>query len=225
MPVDTNLGGGKTDGVIEETVDLDVNIAADGTVTDTAKVTRTHYGIPGALFTGVNNVDYLRLYVPKGSTLLHADGFKIPDPSLFEKAEADWRDDEELAYEAASATTDPASETRISEEAGKTVFGNWVQTKPGTSSTATFVYRLPMKIGVAGPEGWMDKLKRLAGVPETDRYSLVVQKQSGVVKRTTKVHVHVPDNLATLWSSHELEDASFQNDADAALSALFERQN
>jgi hypothetical protein len=223
MPVDTNLGGGKTDGVIEENVNVDVNVADDGTVTDTVAFTRTHYGIPGALFTGVNNVDYLRLYVPKGSELLSASGFKIPDASLFKVPDPSWQTDTELSYEAAGATTDATSGTRVSEEDGKTVFGNWVQTKPGTSSTATFTYRLPFKIGAPGSESLIDTLKHLAGVPKTTRYSLVLQKQSGVVKRTTHVHVHAPASLSTLWSSHDLDDASFDNGTDAALSALFER--
>ncbi|OGL66960.1 hypothetical protein A2856_00480 [Candidatus Uhrbacteria bacterium RIFCSPHIGHO2_01_FULL_63_20] len=225
MVVDTNLGGGKTDAVIEEQVRVAVAIAPDGSVTNTVTVTRTHYGEPGALFTGANNVDYLRLYVPKGSTLLSSDGFTPPASTLFEPVEPDWGMDDDLLYEQESAFTH-ASGTRVSEELGKTVFGNWMQTKPGKSSTATFTYRLPFMVAARSAQsGWLDAVSRWLGRPRTDRYTLTVQKQSGVMKRDTSVTLSVPESFATVWSSHELEGARFDARTDGFFAALFERTN
>ncbi|MBI4435058.1 DUF4012 domain-containing protein, partial [Candidatus Uhrbacteria bacterium] len=223
MVVDTNLGGGKTDGVIEQQVDLQVDIAQDGTITNTLTISRTHYGIQGLLFTGVNNVDYLRVYVPKGSTLLEAKGFSVPDESLFDIPDDDWMIDDDLAYGLLTTTVDPGSRTMVSEEHGKTVFGNWVQTMPGSTSTATLRYTLPFKVeSLESGHGMIASLKALVGVPQTDQYSLTVQKQAGVLDRTTHVRVSLPEGLNPLWSSHELTNAEVTNDTDALFAILFE---
>ena len=223
MVVDTNLGGGKTDGVIEQDVDVQVDISQDGTITNTLTISRTHYGIQGLLFTGVNNVDYLRVYVPKGSTLLEATGFSIPDQSLFNIPDEDWTIDDDLAYGLLTTNIDPLSGTAVSEEHGKAVFGNWVQTKPGTTSTVTFRYILPFKLTtLEGGSGVMASLKTLIGLPQTDQYSLLVQKQSGILDRTTRIHVNLPDTLSPLWSSHDLTQTEIQSDTDALFAILFE---
>jgi hypothetical protein len=223
MVVDTNLGGGKTDGVIGQTVDVQINIDTQGAITNTVTIERTHYGIQGLLFTGVNNVDYLRMYVPKGSTLLEATGFSIPDRSLFAVPNADWVIDDDLAYGLLTASMDPVSGTVVSEEHGKTVFGNWVQTKPGTSSTVTFRYRLPFTLESLGNDRtFMANLKSLLGIPETEQYALTIQKQPGILARTTHVQVHVPNGLNPLWSSHDLAATTFTNETDDLFAILFE---
>ncbi|KKW33413.1 MAG: hypothetical protein UY76_C0003G0018 [Candidatus Uhrbacteria bacterium GW2011_GWA2_52_8d] len=223
MVVDTNLGGGKTDGVIEQDVDVQVDISEDGTITNTLTISRTHYGIQGLLFTGVNNVDYLRVYVPKGSTLLSATGFSIPDRSLFEIPDEDWEIDDDLAYGLLTSSIDPVSGTVISEEHGKAVFGNWVQTKPGTTSTITFRYALPFKLETPQDgRGMMASLRSLVGLPQTETYSLTVQKQPGVLDRTTRIQVNLPDNLNPLWSSHDLADTQLSNATDALFAILIE---
>lgn len=223
MVVDTNLGGGKTDGVIEQDVNVQVDISDDGTITNTLTISRTHYGIQGLLFTGVNNVDYLRVYVPKGSTLLEATGFSIPDQSLFNIPDDDWTIDDDLAYGLLTTNIDPVSGTAVSEEHGKAVFGNWVQTKPGTTSTVTFRYTLPFKLEtLEGGSGVIASLKSLIGLPQTDQYSLLIQKQPGVLDRNTHIQVHVPDDLSPLWSSHDLTQTEIQSDTDALFAILFE---
>jgi hypothetical protein len=223
MVVDTNLGGGKTDGVIKQNVDVQVDIAEDGSIINTVTIDRTHYGIRGLLFTGVNNVDYLRVYVPKGSELLSAEGFEKPDDYLFDKPEDDWVLDDDLTYAAQTHSSDPLSHTDITEEHGKTVFGNWVQTQPGTTSTIQFSYRLPITIDALEPqEGFVAAMKSWLGLPQTDQYTLLVQKQPGVLDRTTNVTVHVPDTLSTLWSSHDTAGTTIDNDSDALLATLFE---
>ncbi len=224
MAVDTNLGGGKTDGVIQQKIDIKVNIEADGTVTDSVTVTRTHFGQPGSDFSGVNNVDYLRLYVPKGSELLSADGFSIPDASLFDAPMTDWLIDDDLIYGLDGAKTDAKSGTDIFEESGKTVFGNWIQTKPGATSTAHFTYRLPFKVEVGKADPTLiDRLKTSLGVPNTGRYTLTLQKQSGILDRTTTVHLTAPEAWNLAWSSHETDGVSFTNAMDSFFATIFER--
>ncbi|MBI4256531.1 DUF4012 domain-containing protein [Candidatus Uhrbacteria bacterium] len=223
MIVDTNLGGGKTDGVIEQKVDVQVDIDSDGTITNTVKISRTHHGIQGLLFTGVNNVDYLRVYVPKGSTLLEATGFSIPDESLFDIPDEEWTIDDDLAYGLLTTRVDPHSGTIISEEQGKAVFGNWVQTMPGSTSTVTVRYTLPYQIKMLQSAGGIiGSLKSLVGMPQTDQYSLTIQKQPGILDRTTQIHVNLPEGLNPLWTSHDSLDSQITNDTDALFAILFE---
>lgn len=222
MVVDTNLGGGKTDGVIQEDVDLHVDVSQDGTITNTLTISRSHFGIQGLLFTGVNNVDYLRVYVPKGSILLEASGFSIPDQSLFDIPDEEWAIDDDLAYGLLTASIDPQSGTMVSEEQGKAVFGNWVQTKPGTTSTVTFRYQLPFKLESLDGGSVVASLKSLVGLPQTDTYSVLVQKQPGVLDRTTQIHVTLPENLNPLWASHDLDATQLLNTTDELFAILLE---
>jgi hypothetical protein len=187
-------------------------------------MTRTHFGVPGALFSGVNNVDYVRVYVPKGSVLIDASGFSIPDDALFEKPEDGWEMDDDLLFSEALATEDPGSKTAVYEENGKTVFGNWVQTKPGTSSTYRFRYRVPVRVSFRSVEdSLMEKTKSLLGIPDTSSYSLFVQTQPGIVDRTLRVHLRPPEGIQTVWSSHDLLNISVIAGEDVFVRALFER--
>lgn len=224
MVVDTNLGGGKTDGVISQTVDMLVNVASDGTATNTVTVARTHHGSPDDLFSGANNVDYLRLYVPKGSQLLSASGFTPPPKELFEEPEEGWKIDDELIYAAQTEAQHRESGTAIHEEQGKTVFGNWVQTRPGATSTVTFTYRLPFKVAVPTVSKTTAFLNDLLDRPDIARYTLLVQKQSGVQDRVTRVRVETPDALQALWTSADQHAIQFTNERDGFFAGLYEQE-
>ncbi|MBU0646266.1 DUF4012 domain-containing protein [Patescibacteria group bacterium] len=224
MVVDTNLGGGKTDGVISQQIDLKVKIDDTGVITNTVSIARTHHGMPNNLFNNVNNVDYLRLYVPKGSQLLYASGFSIPDQSLFETPDSNWLMDNDLYYSQASQITDPDSGTDIFEESGKTVFGNWLQTKPGTTSVASFTYRLPFTLDtIDEADGFFAKVKNWLGFPATQNYTLTIQKQSGILERNYDVTIEPPGNLDLIWSSHQLSNLKFNNQIDQFLAILFDQ--
>jgi hypothetical protein len=220
MIVDANLGGGKTDLVIDEKVNLEVSVQADGKILNKLTITRTHNGINGAMFTGVNNVDFLRIYVPQGSKLISASGFTIPDISLFEAPDADWTQDSDVLFNEENAVVDPTTSTIISEESGKTVFGNWVQTKPGETSTVTFTYELPFEIST--DVGLLQTVKNKVGLNNGETYSLLVQKQSGILNRETNVTISAPD-FKTLWSSDNKNTATFDNSSDSFTSILFSK--
>ncbi len=224
MLVNTNLGGGKTDGVISENIDFDVNISSTGEITNTVTIKRTHNGMKGVVFTGRNNVNYVRLYVPRGSKLVSATGFSIPDDSLFESPSPTWSIDDDLRFAAETFHTDESSQTGIFEEEGKTVFGNWIQTKPGSTSTTTFTYKLPFTIdSLEADTSLSEKIKSYIGLAKTDKYTLTIQKQSGVMDRTTNVNVQAPDFAKTAWSSHNGTSASFKNKTDGYFAILLER--
>lgn len=202
MVVNTNLGGGKTDSVIEQTVDVAVDIDEDGSVTNTVTITKVHHGMPDALFAGRNNVDYLRLYVPEGSQLLSADGFEIPADNLFEDSDVPLETDEELLLAMNNIGRDLATGTDTWDEMGKTVFGNWMQTAPGETEVVRFTYRLPFTVTGAQTDGLLGLAKSELGLGGLAPYTMFVQKQSGVVSRETSVTIHLPLSMAPVWSSH-----------------------
>lgn len=221
MVVNSNLGGGKTDGVIEEKINLSVNVSDHGKIQNTLTITRHHQGRLGVLFTGVNNVNFLRIYVPGGSKLISASGFSIPDSSLFEIPDSDWQEDSDVAAIENSATIDPDSGTIISEENGKTTFGNWVQTKPGETSTVTFVYEPAVSLTTERP-GLLQIVKNKIGLSVGPTYSLLIQKQSGVLDRSTTVNINSPSDWKTTWSS--IDNQGFDNSTDQLVGAVFENK-
>ncbi|MEK7665716.1 MAG: DUF4012 domain-containing protein [Patescibacteria group bacterium] len=228
MVIDTNLGGGKTDLVIDEAVQLDVVLNDDGTIDNTVTITREHKGLTGALFTGFNNVDYIRVYTPRGSTLLSAEGdFAPPADELFEKASLRLNTDKTLELITGDVLEESMSGTQINEEFGKTVFGNWMQTKPGSSSTISYTYRLPFTMeSLRERNSLLGRVKMAVGIPNVERYALFVQKQSGVLNRSVNVRLHLPDDLTAVWASDEAiwskEGVLFKNVTDSYLGTLFE---
>ena len=231
MVVNTNLGGGKTDLVIDEKIDDHVSIQADGSIIDTVTITRTHHGTSGDPFTGVNNVDYQRLYVPEGSTLLSATGdFAPPAADLFKTSDVPLTGDSLLTSITNNTRTDAASGTVINDEFNKTVFGNWIQTKPGATSVVHYAYRLPFTIDtLAHAPSLLDRVKGILGVADTGRYTLFIQKQSGEQTRTTHVTVAVPANASTVWASDDSLTSTdgflTDNTTDAYAALLLERHD
>ncbi len=181
--VHTNIAGQKTDLAMKDDIEHSAKVLPDGTAIVTLTLKRTHGGQKGALFSGVRNVDYVRFYVPKGSTLVEASGFAPPDPKLFKIAPEDVGEDAAIAEQERGSRTDRASGTRVSEESGKTVFGNWIQTDPGQTSVVTVVYQLPpgtVRITEEDRGRLSSLYERLGDGPVTHLdYVLTVQKQSG----------------------------------------------
>ncbi|HBY73367.1 MAG TPA: hypothetical protein DEG44_01610, partial [Candidatus Kerfeldbacteria bacterium] len=183
--VDTNIGGGKTDAAIQETIQHQADIAADGSVVDTVTITRLHTGASDDPFAHVKNVDYLRLYVPLGSELISAEGFSQPEADLFLPVESGYAQDTDLAAVTGEVMIDGRTQTRMSQEFGKTVFGNWIQTEPGESSTVTLRYTLPFRV------------ERSTWSP--GKYSLLVQKQPGAFDPILLSQVHYPAAWQRVW--------------------------
>lgn len=222
--INTNIGGGKTDTVIDQDVDLLVRIKPDGRIVNTLTYTKTHRGLQTALFEGVNNVDYIRFYVPKGSKLISAEGFnKIPPDNLFKKSEIELGDDDIYNLVTNWIGQDEKSKTDIFEENGKTVFGNWMQIRPGEVEQVTLVYELPFIL--EKPESRVPFLQQVArrfGWRDLHEYELLIQKQSGVQNRKTRVTIDHGEMLS-IWRSHE-NQGIFENDYDHLVQYLLENK-
>lgn len=197
--IDTNIAGGKTDGVIDEFIRHETRFENNGTIIDTVTVTRAHRGKAGELFTGIKNIDYMRVYVPKGSALLSAEGFQAPAEGYFLPQDTTLQPSTLLAAVEGPTTIDEDSGTTIHDESELTVFGNWVQLEPGETKTVKLTYRLPFRLADLTREAasWTERLKDTLGayVP-TAELKLIVQKQAGATRRTLETRTLAP----TGWS-------------------------
>ena len=175
----TNIHGQKSDAKIQQTISHQAIIDSDGTILDTVVISRTHTGQAQEEMYGTENIDYLRVYVPQGSELVSATGFTWPDEASFYVPENFYKKDEFLSQTETEIKIDEHTGTRITNEFGKTAFGNWVITSPGQTSQIQFTYRLPFKItdlSNVDNNVW----QKFINDKKFDYYQLVVQKQSGI---------------------------------------------
>lgn len=210
LVVDTNIAGQKTDGKIIKEIEHFSEIAEDGAIVNTVKITRRHTGIKGALFSGVRNVNYLRLYVPLGSKLLSIDGFEAPPGNLFKKIEDGYVKDKDLERIQGTVYVEPKTGTRINNEFGRTVFGNWTMVDPGQEATVTFKYKLPYKLNAAEKNGFQDVLISSLGLSNNFiNYKILIEKQPGAKNTTFKSHVKADGKRAVARVG---ADVALQND-------------
>lgn len=191
--INTNIGGGKTDLMIEELIDHKLSIEKDGTVKATVTLNRIHKGVEGDPLSGIKNIDFVRFYVPQESKLISVSGFDRMDPRLFMYPNEEYKEDADLQRIEQNVVIDEVSGTRISEEFGKTVFGNWIGTEPGKSSQVSITYQLPFKIK---PTGLFTK---------TDSYNLFVQKQAGTKGSVFTSEITFPEKYGVLWQYPETD--------------------
>lgn len=190
--INSNIGGGKTDGVIEEIIEHTSQILEDGKILNTVRVTRTHKGNPDDEFEGAQNVNYVRVYVPRDSIFLSASGFSRPQDSLFENPPEGFRTDDDLRNREGEHFFEPATLTEIYTENDKTVFANWIMVKPGESKTYELKYFLPSTI------------KQLQYI-----YSATFQKQIGSRNTFLSSKFIIPENFQVEETYPEFNNLSF----------------
>lgn len=199
--INTNVAGGKTDRKIRETINHKAEVMSDGSITDTVEIKREHTGVKFESFSGIRNVDWMRIYVPLGSKLLEAEGFEKPDKIYFGEPETYWQKDDDVSREENSAILDEESGTKIYEEEGKTVFANWSMVDPGQTIVIRLKYRLPFNLSVSPAYKLSDKIIEAVSSAEGDSapYALLVQKQSGSVGSIVKSELSLPANMKVVW--------------------------
>lgn len=185
--VRTNIGGGKTDSVIREKIDHSIELTPTGELVAQVKLTRTHNGDPLDTFESRRNVSYLRFYVPEGSTLLATQGFTPPLVSYFRLVPNDAVTDKDLQSVEIERGWDSASITRITNEFGKTVFGNWLSLSPGETKTVIIKYKLPFT------------LKPSATWQDLRRYTILFQRQAGVQEVDFSTKIIWPEAYRLRW--------------------------
>lgn len=200
-----NIGGEKSDKVIEQHIDHQAQILDDGSIIDTVTVTRKHLGGDNPLSQPKNN-DYIRFYVPEGSQLLSAEGFSWPDESSYKIPEKWYKLDEDLQKIEKNKTIDNKTGTITTEEFGKTVFANWIIVKPLETATAKISYLLPFKIKVPTTQKNLGTI--LANFFQQNKnyssYSLLVQKQAGTNFDQYSSKIEWPKEWKILWTNPEV---------------------
>jgi len=211
--INTNIAGQKTDRAIKESIVHHSQIQEDGSIINTVKIVRSHEGIKRQAFTGVRNVNWMRVYVPEGSELISATGFRIPDSHYFSYP-SDYAQKLDSLEAENNAITDPVSKTKIYQEFNKTVFANWTMVDPGESVEVTLKYRLPFNFNNIEPEySWFDNMKNkiLGEKPNLTPYSLLVQKQPGSVNSAIVSYLDInSNNYKSIWSSDNIN--TLEND-------------
>jgi len=186
--VHSNINGFKTDSVVDEKIELDTEIAEDGSLVNTLNITRTHNGkeTDEEWYKKVNS-DYLRIYAPKGSELIDASGLTKEEPFLKDPAAdySQYLQDDILALQEKNKIRDEARGVEIFEESGKTVFGSWVYVSPGENVAVSFRYRVPVKA-------------LLNQKTKTVSYGLLFQKQSGSRTEKMEQNIAFPKNWKVL---------------------------
>lgn len=159
MVVNSNIAGQKTDRVIKQSISLKSSITIDNEIVDSLTISRQHNGIKGQEFSGVRNVNWLRVYVPKGSRLLAANGFSEPEAKYFEAPDESWENSPFMSLGEVNAKKDLATGLLVYDENNYTVFSGWTMVDPGQNAIINIDYKLPKTF--------------------TNNYSLLVQKQAG----------------------------------------------
>jgi len=181
MVVDANLGFNKVNPLIDERIDYRVTLHADGTATAKLTLAYTHRGqqenvrceqyVPYAsgltYETQVHRCyyDYLRVYAPAGSVLRTATPHPTPGEYLVRGTPADGR-----------AIT-------LGDEAGKTVFAQFLVVEYGQALTTQLEYDLPQV--VQSNDG-------------QHHYTLLIQKQAGTVGTPVSLTIVLPPNTEPL---------------------------
>ncbi len=181
--VRTNIGGGKTDHVVRDTVTHTTTIADDGSIEDQVTITRVHNGKRGALFQGARSRDFLRVYVPKGATLIRADGFSLPTRAR-EIPPEEYRDDPDLAYFRTGAI-DPEQRVQVTTEGDRTFFGGWVEVNPGEIKTIALTYRLPFSFTKERVATYRLRLEKQSGIRGMTIMHRTIASQNIVLQEDT----------------------------------------
>jgi hypothetical protein len=201
--VNTNIAGGKSDRKMAQKVIHNIDVQADNSIIDTVSIYRTHTGLRGEPFSGVRNVDWMRVYVPRGSQLLEASGFTPPDPIYFDTLpDPSWQKNELVEKTEGRAKIDLVSGAKVYMESNKTVFAGWLMVDPGQTGVVTFKYRLPFKLRLTEQNSdlfftvnrWLNP-----DYPKVYKFSLLVQKQPGSLNGEYESNLSFDKNYKIFW--------------------------
>jgi len=193
MVINSNINGYKTDGVIDETISHKAEIMPDGSIIDTVRIKRVHNGGDSDYeWWNKVNSNFVRVYVPLGSELISASGHTreaVEPPLDYEKL--GFKTDDDVVAEEQGMIFDETTGTRIYQENGKTVYGNWLYVSPKETVELEYVYSLPFKI------------KPTDENDHVDTYSLLVQKQPGSVGSELNSEVQISNQEEVVWKYPE----------------------
>lgn len=186
--VHSNINGFKSDAVVDEKISLVTEISEDGEIINNLTVERINNGAPedNEWYNKVNS-DYFRIFAPRGSELLAAEGATKEKPFLKDPLTdySRYLKNDAVKQAEESKSFDEEKSVEIFSESNKTVFGSWIYVSPGEKNMASWRYRLPFKMS-------FDSEKH------TGVYSLLFQKQSGSRAKNITQTIVFPKNWRVL---------------------------
>lgn len=179
-----NVNGVKAEEKIEQNIFYNLEINRDGSMIANLTVKRKHGAAYGDLFSGRKELSWLRVYLPQKSLFLGSQAsLQKPMPeSKFPQDEDVKRIEKEIGF-------DIFSGTRITEEFGKTCFGNFLEIEPESQDEISFKYLLPFKIDFSESGA---------------SYSLMVQKQPGRISNF-EAEIILPEGKKIIWAHPQAE--------------------
>ncbi len=200
LVVNSSVAGGKTDYFIKNNFSLEVEIDEAGNILNKLTIQRSHQGVRGDLFSGARNVNWLRTYVPLGSSLVSAKGFSSLEDKYFKTLDVETEKNSTLEKTEYRAEIDPLSGTKIYQENGKTVFANWNITDPGDDAVIEIIYKLPYNFHSLLLEDDYSILNKIFPKDPSQNYSLLWQKQPGSRDSSLDVSFSSDLNLDPAWT-------------------------
>jgi len=209
--INSNINGYKTDGVVEENINHQTEIGRDGVIIDTVTITRKHNGgNENYEWWNKVNANYMRVYVPEGSELLEVEGqTREFNESPLDYNALNFKRDVDVEKEENNMQIDEVTGTRVYNEAGKTVFANWVYVSPQEKVTVKYRYKLPFKIDFNSKE-------------QFDSFSFLTQKQSGSLGSAFNYNIKYPKEWKVEWRT---ENSNEENLGELKLENVLEKDN
>ncbi|MBI1888558.1 MAG: DUF4012 domain-containing protein, partial [Candidatus Spechtbacteria bacterium] len=200
-----NIGGYKTSRYMEQEIIRRAKIKEDGTIVEHLLISQSHKGGDSKYWWyNKPNIDYVKIYVPKGAKLVSSTGGKRRD---VEKP-VDYRSlqfVEDPEIETIEKTMSASGPIDIFEENGKTVFATWVVTKAKAASVVEIEYTLPFRVELHQGKG---------------AYRMYFQKQAGT-SANARSTLTLPENWREL-TENPLEQ-SFILDKDREIQYTLRR--
>ncbi|MCX6788608.1 MAG: DUF4012 domain-containing protein [bacterium] len=182
--VDANVAGGKTDALIKQTANANINIDTNGAVLTDLVITRAHSGGDKKdPWWNKKNQNFIQILTDPGSSIISLKGnsIKTEKPSFdYEKNKYDENPD--LFKIDSSRLSLPEYNAWSMSEFGKTAFGTWFNTAPGTTSTLTMRYHNDNTSLTAPTTG--------------SKYIFVYERQSGV---QTRININISAPIGFIW--------------------------
>lgn len=202
--VNTNIGGAKSDNEVEKKAFRKVNILPDGTIRVNLMIFKEHLGSKENIFTGQNNIDYIRIYTPENSKLISAKGFDIiPESEIKPVEEIGYEPDQELLKIEESIKTLPGSNVQIYNEFRKTVFAGWILTNTGKKSLVELEYELPFKLAASSSDNIKQLILQTLNLEDkTGAYKFLLQKQSGSELEYKQI-IEFDNSFGIVWLNQE----------------------
>ncbi|PIR87101.1 MAG: hypothetical protein COU11_02640 [Candidatus Harrisonbacteria bacterium CG10_big_fil_rev_8_21_14_0_10_49_15] len=192
--VNANIAGQKTDIFIDQSINLQSKINSDGTLSNTATITRTHTGTGQTeWWYNATNKNYLQLYAPTGARAISASG-QNPWPTTIKRDYTNYETDGDLAQIAATMSFLPASRLEQFTAHNKTVFAAWVNTPVGKTRTFSVDYDPATLVPI-----------QQANTP----YQFIFERQSGVLT-SFSYSIEAPEGY--VWQESGEQTFTYEND-------------